>query len=299
MSLTVTNIDKRFLNVQALKGVSLEIERGSIHALVGENGAGKSTLLKIMAGIYRPDAGEARLDGAVIEDNPVSKVKIGFVPNQRTLFPGYNEKKLIRLYTEIYGERLNIAKYRAIVEGVPLGKKSARHWSTGMQLIAGAAFAMAVEPDILLLDEPFAGLDVILRHRLITLLIEEASSRDIGILVSSHNVNELEKLCDRATFISRGKIIKTGALDEVKRQSVRQYQVVFENEAPPDIGEWHEVIAMENVGRVHYLTVDGGSGDFEDKLKAAGVLVIEELGVSLEDAFRLTYEQGEKENESE
>jgi ABC-2 type transport system ATP-binding protein len=294
MSLAVKNIDKRFQSVQALKGVSLEIERGSIHALVGENGAGKSTLLKIMAGIYRPDAGEARLDGSAIEDNPASKIKIGFVPTQRSLFPGYNEKKLVRLYTEIYGERFNVAKYRAIVEGVPLGKKSARHWSTGMQLIAGVAFAMAVEPDILLLDEPFAGLDVILRHRLITLLIEEAESRDIGVLVSSHNVNELEKLCDRATFISRGKVIKTGALDEVKRQSVRRYQVVFVNEAPPDIGEWHEVITVETIGRVHYLTVAGDSIGFEDKLKAGGVLMIEELGVSLEDAFRLSYEQGEK-----
>jgi ABC-2 type transport system ATP-binding protein len=293
MSLTVTNIDKRFQDVQALKGVSLAVERGSLHALVGENGAGKSTLLKIMAGIYRPDAGEARLDDSIIEDNPASKVKIGFVPTQRSLFPGYNEKKLIRLYAEIYGERFNAAQYRAIVEGVPLGKQTARHWSTGMQLIAGVAFAIAVKPNILLLDEPFAGLDVILRHRLITLLIEEVESCGIGVLISSHNVNELEKLCDRATFISRGKVIKSGAMDEVKRQSVRRYQVVFEGEAPPDIDKWPELITMETIGRVHYLTISGGFTGFEEKLRANGVLMIEELGVSLEDAFRLSYEQGE------
>jgi ABC-2 type transport system ATP-binding protein len=133
---------------------------------------------------------------------------------------------------------------------------------------------------------------------LVTLLIEEAESRDIGILVSSHNVNELEKLCDRATFISRGKIIKSGTLDEVKRQSVRRYQVVFESEAPPDLDKWHDVITLETIGRVHYLTVSGDSGGFEDKLKASDVLMIEELGVSLEDAFRLSYEQGEKHSES-
>ena len=295
MSFNATSITKSFAGIPVLTDVSIELSKGSIHALVGENGAGKSTLLQIMAGIYRADGGAVTLDGMLTYDNPAVKERIAFIPTQCMLLPGYNERELLRIYTDIY-QKFDIHKYRDIAGEMHIGRKSIHHLSTGMQMVVSIALAMATMPDVLLLDEPFAGLDVIMRHRIITALIEERSRRDISVLVSSHNVNELEKLCDSATFISHGKIIKSGDLENVKSDSVRRFQVVFGGEAPDSLDEWPGIMSLERVGRVYYLAVDGGALDIQDKLHASGAVVIDELAISLEEAFRFIYEWEEKRN---
>ena len=291
MSMTVSGITKTFAGVKALECVSLQLGLGSIHALVGENGAGKSTLLRIMAGIMRPDAGDVALEGAPVYESPRIKQRIAFVPTQCSLFSGYRQGELLKLYQGMY-PNFSADKYRQCVAGLEFGSKPVRKLSTGMQLLVSVALALAAGPDALLLDEPFAGLDVIARHRLIQTLIEESGSRDMMILVSSHNVNELEKLCDRATFLTRGRIAQSGELSSVKRAAVRRLQVAFEGEPPADLADWAGITHLETIGRVCYLTVRGDCLDIEARLRAQGVIMLEELGISLEEAFLYSYEQG-------
>lgn len=293
MSLTAQNIAKSFSGQMALASVSLSLVPGSIHALVGENGAGKSTLLKIMAGISRPDGGEVALDGQHIYENPDAKGRVAFVPTQCALFPGYTSKQLVRLFRSMY-RRFDETKFLSAMSGLETAKKSVRHLSTGMQMTLSVALAMATMPDVLLLDEPFAGLDVVFRRRLIQLLIDECEGRPISILVSSHNVDELERLCDRATFLSRGEIVCSGELHDIKQHSIKRLQLVFSGEAPQNLADWPDVVSVENLGRVFTLNVDGASNDIERRLRDVGVVMLEELPVTLEEAFLYRYQQGGK-----
>ena len=291
MDLTVCGVSKSFPGADALTGVSLALAPGTIHALVGENGAEKSTLLKIMAGIMRPDTGTVTLNDAPVYENPAAKVKIAFVPTRSTLFSTYGIRDLKKLFRSMYGT-FDEERFQSVIDGLNIGKKRVRHLSTGMQMALSVALALAVQPDVLLLDEPFAGLDVLFRRRLIEALIDESASRDIAIFVSSHNVDELERLCDWVTFLSRGMIVNSGSVDGVKKSAVIRFQVVFSGDAPIDIASWPGVIAAEEVGRVWTISVRGDDEDVVGRLKTYDLLLLEELPVTLEDAFVYSYMQG-------
>lgn len=291
MSMVVKAVTKAFSDTLALRGVSLELTPGTIHALVGENGAGKTTLLKIMAGIYRADAGSVVVDGAEVFENPASKARIAYVPTRCALFPGYSAGELRRLYGAMYGT-FDEGTYDTVLDGLSIGKKCVRQLSTGMQMALSVALAMAVKPDVLLLDEPFAGLDVLFRRRLIEALIDESASRKLMVLVSSHNVDELERMCDWVTFLSRGRIMSSGPLDAVKAKAAKRVQVAFAGETPADLADWPGVISAEAVGRVWTLSIDGGDDSVIMRLKAYEPVLLEELPLTLEDAFVLSFMQG-------
>ena len=291
MTMVAERINKAFAGTAVLKNVNMTLEPGSIHALVGENGAGKSTLLKILSGIYRTDSGTVKIGGADIYEQPQQKAKIAFVPTQCALYPDYNTKQLSKYYAGMY-PHFNREKFEMALDGLAIGDKVVRKLSTGMSMALSVALALAVEPDVLLLDEPFAGLDVIFRRRLIKMLIDEAASRPVAMLVSSHNVDELERLCDKVTFLSRGEIVSSGDLTDVKQAAVRRLQVVFVDDPPFDLASWAGVIDLEAIGRVFTLNVDGKDQTIEKRLHDAGAMMIEELPVTLEDAFISSYEQG-------
>ena len=288
-----TGITKAFAGVAALQQASLSLEAGHIHALVGENGAGKSTLLKIMAGIIRPDAGAVTLGGQPVYENPEAKRRVLFVPTECHLLPGWRQAELVGFYEGVY-PRFDRARFAQALGDAPIGGKRVRRLSTGMRMTLAVALALGARPDVLLLDEPFAGLDVIVRRRLIGMLIDECAERPTAVLISSHNVDELERLCDTATFLSRGRVVSSGALGDVKQGAVKRLQVVFAGDPPADLAGWPGIIAVESLGRVHTITAASGDDSIKPRLEACGLVMCEPLPVTLEEAFLFSYKQGGK-----
>lgn len=287
MSLIAKNVCKAFDGNMILKDVSIALTPGQIHALVGENGAGKTTLMRILAGVYKQDQGGVAFDSEPVFDNPAAKAQIAFVPAECELISSMGKKGLVRFYKSFYPD-FDEAYFNELTQNLPMGKRPVRRLSTGMKMLLSISVAIARRPQVLLLDEPFAGLDVVVKKQVIDLITRET---DMAVLISSHNLLDLEKLSDEVTFLMKGQVTASGDLFTVKESTFKRMQVVFEGDAPVDLTEWEGVTQVETLGRVVTITYEGDSEALESRLTAQGVLVLERLGSTLEEAFIHSYEK--------
>ena len=296
MSLIANNVCKAFDGKTILKDVSITLTPGRIHALVGENGAGKTTLLRILAGVYKQDQGGVAFNSEPVFDNPAAKAQIAFVPAECELMPSMGKKALIHFYQSFFPD-FDENYFNELTQSLTMGKKPVRRLSTGMKMLLSVSLAMARRPQVLLLDEPFAGLDVVVKKQVIDLIAREM---DMAVLISSHNLLDLEKLSDEVTFLMKGQVTASGDLFTVKESAFKRLQVVFEGDAPVDLSEWEGVTRVEALGRVITITYEGDDEAIEARLKAQGVLVLERLGSTLEEAFIHSYEKAfSKEGENQ
>lgn len=293
MSLNAVNVHKTLGGAAVLTDVSLSVQKGRIHALVGENGAGKTTLLRVLAGLYKPEQGEARADGLPVFNNPEAKARIAFMPAQCELFPMMRKEALLRFYKSMYPS-FDAKRFESLTQGLDLGKKPVRRLSTGMKMQLSIALALARNPEILLLDEPFAALDVVVKRRIMQLLTEQT---DAAILISSHSLMDLERISDDVTFLIKGRVTLSGDVFDVKSSAFKRLQVVFERDVPEDLLAWEGVTDMQILGRVITLTYEGDDEKMEARLRDAGVMLLERLGSTLEDAFIHGYERALKKGE--
>jgi ABC-type multidrug transport system, ATPase component len=287
MTLIAKNVSKNFGDFKVLQDVSMELTPGQIHALVGENGAGKTTLLRILAGIYQADKGLVSFGAESVFDNPVAKAQLAFVPAASELIPSMNQKALARFYKSFYPD-FDEAYFLELTKGLNMGKKPVRRLSTGMKMLLTVSIAMARRPQVLLLDEPFAGLDVVVKKQLMDLI---SAQEGIAILISSHNLQDLERISDEVTFLMKGQITASGDMFAVKDNAFKRIQVVFEKDAPVDLIEWQGITHVAQLGRVITLTYEGDDAELEARLTAHGVLMLDRLGSTLEEAFIHSYEQ--------
>ena len=286
----VNNVVKTFDRFRALDGLSMRVERGSIYGLVGPNGAGKSTILRHITGVYRPDSGSVLLDGQPVYENPEAKSRIAAIPDELYYFLSASTRDMMRFYRGIY-PRFDDKRYQSLREAFPEvdERQPIRRLSKGMQKQSAFWLTLSCRPEVLVLDEPVDGLDPVMRRQVWSLLMGDVAQRGTTVLVSSHNLRELEDVCDHVGILSHGKVLLERSLTDLQ-DNILKIQTAFPEGELPQLPERLNVLHVTQVGRVHTLIVRGNLQEAKAKLTALDPLFLEALPLSLEEIF--IYELG-------
>ena len=284
------NVVKAFDGFRALDGLTMTVPRGSIYGLVGPNGAGKSTLLRHVTGIYRQDSGSVLLEGNPIYENPAAKARIASIPDELYYFLSASTRDMMRFFKGFY-PRFDGARYEALKDVFTTinEKQPIRRLSKGMQKQAAFWLALCCRPEVLVLDEPVDGLDPVMRRQVWSLLMGDVAEHGTTVLVSSHNLRELEDVCDHVGILSHGKVLLERSLTDLQ-DNILKLQVAFRDGELPRLPEELNVLHVTQVGRVHTLIVRGSPEEIKGRVAALDPLFLEALPLSLEEIF--IYELG-------
>jgi len=285
----VKNLVKQFDGFCALDSVDMHVKKGAIYGLVGPNGAGKSTLIRHLTGVYRQDAGEGKIAGETVYENPAVKEKFGYIPDDLFYFVSANTYEMKRFYQGMY-PKFDDKLFFKLMEFFPTidPKKNIRSLSKGMQKQVAFWLAVCIRPELLILDEPVDGLDPVMRRQVWSIIMADVAETGSTVLVSSHNLRELEDVCDHVGIMHQGKIMIERSLSELQG-SVCKIQVAFQAEMPK-LPENFEVLHMSNTGRVYTLIVKGNPKDAKEQLEKMNPMLIDLLPLTLEEIF--IYELG-------
>ncbi|MBQ5426800.1 MAG: ABC transporter ATP-binding protein [Pseudobutyrivibrio sp.] len=285
----VNNVTKKFGDFTALDGLNMHVDRGAIYGLVGPNGAGKSTIIRHLSGVYKQDAGEIRIDGQPVYENEKLKQRFTVIPDEIFFFTQANTMDMMKFYKTLY-PTFDEALFKKILNCFPEinPKKMVRTLSKGMQKQVAFMLSIAARPELMILDEPVDGLDPVMRRQIWSLIMSDVAEHGLTVLVSSHNLRELEDVCDHVGIMNHGKILIERSLDELQT-SITKIQLAFENELPtlpPEI----QVLKRVSTGRVHTLIVKGEPRAAEQRIAALNPLLMDVLPLTLEEIF--IYELG-------
>ncbi len=283
----VKNTVKRFGEFAALDGVSLTVPAGSVYGLVGPNGAGKSTLIRCLTGIYQADEGTRSIDGQPVWENEALKSRVAAIPDDWYYFPQATIRDMCRFYRGFY-PRFSMERYEKLKEVFEIDeKRTLRRLSKGMQKQAAFWLMLSCMPDCLILDEPVDGLDPVMRRQVWSLVLGDVAQRNMTVLVSSHNLRELEDVCDHVGILDRGKVLLERSLAQLQDNMVK-LQVVFKDggDVPPEI----PVLHASKVGRIHTLIMRNNAEEAENMLAAYEPMLVDAVPLTLEEIF--IYELG-------
>ena len=281
--LEMQQVTKTFGTYKALDALTMRVPRGTVYGLVGPNGAGKSTAIRHLTGVYRPDSGTVTMDGAPVYENPAAKVRIGSIPDEIFYFPSATLEDMRRYYRGIYPQFDN-GLFEKLYEVFQLPKKTPiRRFSKGMQKQAAFHLTVCTRPEVLILDEPVDGLDPVMRRQVWSLLLSEVAQRETTVLISSHNLRELEDICDHVGIMDHGKMLLERSLADMQGNTVK-LQIV--GEPPAGLEILHEATS----GRLKTLVVRGGAVEVTEKVAAVKPAYFDVLPLSLEEIF--IYELG-------
>ena len=280
----VNNLVKSFDGFKALDGVNMNVKRGTIYGLVGPNGAGKSTLIRHLTGVYRQDAGEVFIAGAPVYENREVKSQIGYIPDELFYFLQADTLEMMRYYKGLYPKFDEKMFYRMqeFFPGINV-KHNIRRLSKGMQKQVAFWLTICCQPEVMILDEPVDGLDPVMRRQIWSLLISAVEERRMTVLVSSHNLRELEDVCDHVGIMNKGKVIIERSLTELQG-NISKIQVACQS-GMPKLPKKFEILHMSNIGRVYTLIVKG------DPNEASKVLAEDTDYVNIVDILPLTLEE--------
>ena len=286
----VKHVVKSFDGFHALDGLTMTVPQGAIYGLVGPNGAGKSTILRHLAGVYRPDAGEILFDGTPVYENPAVKSRMAVIPDELYDFGSASTRDMMKFYRGIYPQ-FDAERYEKLREAFPAvdEKRPIRRLSKGMQKQSAFWLALSCRPDYLLLDEPVDGLDPVMRRQVWSLLMGDVAEYGTTVVVSSHNLRELEDVCDHVGILSHGKMALERSLTELQGGTVK-LQIAFRQEQPPELPEDVHVLHRSNLGRVYTYILRGSADEVMARFAAYDPLFQEALPLSLEEIF--VYEMG-------
>ena len=286
----VKNVVKTFDGLRALDGLTMTAPDGSIYGLVGPNGAGKSTILRHITGVYRPDSGQVLVAGAPVYENPAVKARIAGIPDDLYYFLSATTRDMMRFYKGFY-PRFDMARYQALKDVFTNvdEKRSIRRLSKGMQKQSAFWLALCCRPDLLVLDEPVDGLDPVMRRQVWSLLMGDVAEHGTTVLVSSHNLRELEDVCDHVGILSKGRVLVERSLSALQENVVKM-QVVFQERELPQLPADMEVLNVSQVGRIHTLIVRGNATEVTNRLAVYAPILLEALPLTLEEIF--IYELG-------
>ena len=284
----ITGIDlvKDFDGIKALNGTSFTVDTGSVYGLVGPNGSGKSTLIRHIMGIFKQDSGVLEIDGEPVFENKSIKEKLAYVPDEIFYTNGSNLKNMAELYAGMYPkfdrERLHrlIGLFPELDE-----KKLIRKMSTGMQKQATVLLAISTHADILVLDEPMDGLDPVARHTVWKIIMESVAADGTTVFVSSHNLRELEDVCDHIGIMDHGKIILEKSYDELQ-DGFSKVTIAYQTEGElPEFGEGLKILHQNSTGRMHTLILEGEREVIEERIRETAPVFTEFMPLSLEEIF--------------
>ena len=283
-------LNKYFDNYQALKSLDLQVKRGSVYGLLGSNGAGKTTLLKTLAGIYREDGGTVTIDGQSVFDNIPLKQRLVFVPDALYFFPGASIDDMAQYYRELY-PHWNQQRYEALAPFFHMKThQKVQQLSKGMQRQVACWLALSTMPEVMILDEPLDGLDTVMRQKVKNLLVQDVADRQMTILISSHNLRELEDFCDHVGILHEGTILLEKEVDELK-QDIHKIQVAFRNPPPAQVFEHLNLLHHENRGSVNLIIARGNRQTLLEAFQPHHPVILDMLPLTLEEIF--IYEMGD------
>lgn len=285
----VENLSKSFDGYPALSHANMHVEKGAIYGLAGPNGAGKSTMLRHITGIYKPDEGSVLIDGIPVYENTQAKEKFAYIPDDFFYFQQANTLEMMRFYKGIYkkfDEQLFGKLENAFSTINP--KTSIRRLSKGMQKQVAFWLAISCRPELLILDEPVDGLDPVMRRQIWGIIRSDVAEHGTTVLVSSHNLRELEDVCGYVGIMHQGKVMIERSLSELQG-SVCKIQVAFQ-EGMPKLPEDFDVLHMSSTGRVYTMIVKGNQEAAKAQLEKMNPMLIDVLPLSLEEIF--IYELG-------
>ena len=286
--LEAKEVVKSFDGFRALDSATLTVPKGTVYGLVGPNGAGKSTIIRHFTGVYRPDSGKLLLEGAPIWENTDAKRRMVVIPDDWYYFPQASIAEMAKLYAGAYPS-FSWERYEKMKQVFPLNdRQMLRRMSKGMQKQAAFWLTMCCMPEYLILDEPVDGLDPVMRRQVWSLVLGDVAQRGTTVLVSSHNLRELEDVCDHVGIMDHGKVLLERSLAQLQDTTVK-LQVVFREDReapPPEI----PVLHASRIGRVHTLIMRMSAQEAEARLAAYDPLLVDAVPLTLEEIF--IYELG-------
>ena len=281
--LKMTNVTKTFGGFKALDNLTLTVPKGAVYGLVGPNGAGKSTAIRHLTGIYRPDSGDITLEGAPIYENPAAKMRIGYIPDDIFYFPSATLEEMRKFYRGIYPQ-FDDQLFERLYDIFNLPRKSPiRRFSKGMQKQAAFHLTLCTRPDVMILDEPVDGLDPVMRRQVWSLMLSDVAQRGTTVLVSSHNLRELEDVCDHVGIMDKGRILLERSLADMQGSTTKLQMV---GATPQELDVLHETSS----GRLQTLIVRGSMEEVQAIVEASNPVYFDLLPLSLEEIF--IYELG-------
>ncbi|MBQ4518191.1 MAG: ABC transporter ATP-binding protein [Clostridia bacterium] len=287
----IKNLTKKFDDFTALKEADLLIEKGTVYGLVGPNGSGKTTLIKCLCGVYRTDAGTITVDGEPVYDNPLLKERIAYIPDDLYFPATYTPRDMAKFYSTMY-PAFSWEKYEALGKLFQLDeKKRIAHFSKGMQKQVAFWVCMSCCPDVIILDEPVDGLDPVMRKKVWSVILQEVEERQVTVLISSHNLRELEDVCDHVGILHQGEVLLQKALSDMKSDTFK-LQVAFDGEFPQGLSEKLSVLNHTQTGRVHLLIIRGKREEILQQVETFEPILADLIPLTLEEVF--IYELGGK-----
>lgn len=281
----IKNLSKAFEKNFALKKLNFQVGDSSVFALVGSNGSGKSTLLRTISGVYQPTAGDVLIDGKPIFENPQLKDQFYFVADVPFFYNGTTLDNASNLLNKIYSG-WSEETYLRLCSIFPIDRRGKLiNMSKGMQRQASLILALSAKPKYLLLDEIFDGLDPVIRRLVKQLIINDVSDRGMSVIIASHNMRELEDICDHIAFLHRGNLVVEDDVEEIKTQ-VHKFHAAFDRDFDQnEIIGGLEILNIKRSGNLISFTAKGNKEDIEKIIKAQEPIFMESLPLTLEEIF--------------
>ena len=287
--LEVKNVVKTFDGFRALDGLTMTVPKGAVYGLVGPNGAGKSTIIRHLAGIYRQDSGEVLLDGQPVYENTEAKRRMAVIGDDWYYFPQAGIREMAKFFAGIYPD-FSWERYEKLKQVFPLDEKMMlRRMSKGMQKQAAFWLTVCCMPEYLILDEPVDGLDPVMRRQVWSLLLGDVAERGTTVLVSSHNLRELEDVCDHVGILNKGRVLLERSLSDLQDNTVK-LQVAYQGVTEPVLPAELNILHRSHVGRVYTYIVRGSSEEILRRMQITEPVLLESIPLTLEEIF--IYELG-------
>ena len=279
------NVTKYFDTIKAVDNVSAVIEEGHVFGLIGTNGAGKSTLMRLMSGVLSPDQGSVTVDAEEVYDNPAAKAAIFYISDDQYFFRNGTPMDMLRLY-QTYYPGFDRAKWDSLMEKFGLDKgRKVNTFSKGMKKQLSVICGVCAGTKYLLCDETFDGLDPVMRQAVKAVFVREIEERKLTPVIASHNLRELEDICESVGLLHRGGILFEKDLDEMKLNIHKVQCIIKEEEMLRRIKEGLEILTMDNRGALYTFTVRGQRQEVDLFLEGLSPIFYELLPLSLEEIF--------------
>ena len=287
--LEAKHVVKTFDGFRALDGLTMTVPTGAVYGLVGPNGAGKSTIIRHLAGIYRQDSGEVLLDGQPVYEDPAVKRRMTVIGDDWYYFPQANIREMAHFFAGLY-PAFSWERYEKLKQVFPLDEKMMlRRMSKGMQKQAAFWLTVCCMPEYLILDEPVDGLDPVMRRQVWSLLLGDVAERGTTVLVSSHNLRELEDVCDHVGILDHGRVLLERSLSDLQDNTVK-LQAAYAGVTEPVLPAELNILHRSHVGRVYTYIIRGKREEILRRMQITDPVLLEPIPLTLEEIF--IYELG-------
>lgn len=288
--INICGVFKQIDNTKILKDVNLSIKEGTILGLIGPNGAGKTTLIKILTGIWQADKGSVMYKDSPVFDNKEVKGRIGYVPDFCNYYENFRVKEIIEFFELAY-DKFDEKRFDELNNMLEISKmKRISSLSKGNKAKLMIALSLSIRPEYLVLDEPTSGLDPVAKRRFVEIILDEVSESNTTVLISTHNLADVEQICDSIAIINSGEIKYDGTVDDIKKKVTKLQAVFPKGFSKEAFGEG--ILDVKNVGSIYYIITKEYSERFGEKLRACGATMVEEIDLSLEEIFIYSYGKG-------